>query len=778
MTAYTGGPMKLRGWKYPVVVDGQGVSGLDKDRPVLRDHDQGKVVGHAPAGSIEISPEGQIEASGIISGHGAHADEVVNSGLKGFPWQSSIGAKVIKTEFVPAGRSAHANGRSFDGPVIIARRASLGEISFVALGADDNTSARIAASAAEGSIMKFEQWLEAMGFKLADLSDQQKSKLQAKFDAEQLAIQAAADQEKEGDEPDDEEPDDDEDDEEDEKKAKTSYAKAKKSFAAAKEKGDEEAMKAARAKMAECKKMMAGSEELDLTASGDVDLKAFRAKAAKEIRAAHASESKRIGKIREICAGRHANIEAKAIEEGWDETKTELAVLRAERPQGGDSVNAAGNYSFGINTGAGEEATTQIVAAACALSAGISEKTALAGLTEQQKNVVANRKMRNQVSSIYGLCNVIAASHGKRLPSSRMDEDVLRAMFRMDRDLDLQAAGGTGSSATMSLSGITENLLNKSMLDSYATVGSLVDEIAYQTDTNDFKQYKRYRMTASGLMSALGAAGELKSISLQDESYPNQVKTQGVILTIGRDILINDDMGALTQAPTLLGRGAALYREMMVFSNLLVGTSTVAPGASVGQAANSFNFFSTGASNYLSGAGTALGITSLTTAVQKFREQVDANNMPIMLQPDRLLLPPSLEVTGKNLFNGAELVVTALGSTSSKSTDPNINAHKGAYKPLVSPFLSAGVGAKLAKFSKSDSNFANFSNASDTAWMLLANPAGGMAVVQIGYLRGQRTPVIERGEANFNTLGIAMRLFWDFGVALHDYRCGVFSAGA
>jgi hypothetical protein len=50
-----------------------------------------------------------------------------------------------------------------------------------------------------------------------------------------------------------------------------------------------------------------------------------------------------------------------------------------------------------------------------------------------------------------------------------------------------------------------------------------------------------------------------------------------------------------------------------------------------------------------------------------------------------------------------------------------------------------------------------------------------MAVVQVGYLRGQRTPVIERGEANFNTLGMAMRGYFDFGVALHDSRCGVLS---
>ncbi|MBL8892489.1 MAG: hypothetical protein JNL67_21110 [Planctomycetaceae bacterium] len=45
-----------------------------------------------------------------------------------------------------------------------------------------------------------------------------------------------------------------------------------------------------------------------------------------------AAESKRIAGIRKVCAGKHPEIEARAIEEGWSVTKTELAVLRIERP--------------------------------------------------------------------------------------------------------------------------------------------------------------------------------------------------------------------------------------------------------------------------------------------------------------------------------------------------------------------------------------------------------------------------------------------------------------
>jgi len=38
MTVYTGGPMNLNGWRYPVVVDLQGMQMGKQRRPILLDH--------------------------------------------------------------------------------------------------------------------------------------------------------------------------------------------------------------------------------------------------------------------------------------------------------------------------------------------------------------------------------------------------------------------------------------------------------------------------------------------------------------------------------------------------------------------------------------------------------------------------------------------------------------------------------------------------------------------------------------------------------------------
>src|SRR3989339_1392722 len=53
MTAYTGGAMNLGGWPHPVVVDLAGLAVGKKSRPILMDHDSGRIVGHTDAVSTD-----------------------------------------------------------------------------------------------------------------------------------------------------------------------------------------------------------------------------------------------------------------------------------------------------------------------------------------------------------------------------------------------------------------------------------------------------------------------------------------------------------------------------------------------------------------------------------------------------------------------------------------------------------------------------------------------------------------------------------------------------
>jgi len=669
MVAYTGGPMRLAGWPHPVVVDLAGMQVSAKSRPILKDHNPSLIVGHTDSVRVEGS---QLLVSGVVSGAGAVAREIVESSVAGFPWQASLGASAENVETVPKGRSAQANGRTFDGPVQVVRRSRLGEVSFVALGADDDTSAQVAAqqntSSQENSEMDFQAWLTEKGFDDAEaLSDAQRTSLRAMYDAEQKQTSATATATA----------DDDRGGEDD---------------------GDAPAV--------------AGR----INANGVVS----------DLRAEAAAETKRIAEVRRLCAsggGKHAEIEAKAIGEGWDVARTELEILRADRPQ----VSA-------VRTG-GDTTSAKALEAALCLSAGLPEKTVGEQFDERTMNAAVSRDLAG--AGIHTLLyEVIRAAGGYARPG-RVDNETIRAAFAADKRL-VEASGGAGFS-TISLTGILSNVANKTMLAAYQAVPSVASMIAAETDVNDFKEVTRYRLTGVGVFEKVGPDGELKSAELSEESFSSKVETYGRMITLTRQMLINDDLGAFLQIPRIIGRMSALKREEALFELLL---------------SNPGSFFSAGNSNFLSGASTALSIDALTQAEQAFLDQTDSEGKPILLSASVLLVPTSLKVRAQQLMT--ETRVNELPT----SAKPANNPHAGKFTPVATPYLNAqGIAGSSA-----------------LAWYLFANPQD-VAAIEIAYLRGRRVPTIESGDTNFNTLGVQWRGFFDFGVSMQDTRAAVKAKG-
>lgn len=662
MTAYTGGPMVLARWDHPVVVDLAGLevpgNGL-KGRPILKDHNRSLIVGHTDSVRVE-GP--QLLVDGVISGAGAVASEVVESSRNGFPWQASLGAIATQLEFVAKGKTAEANGRAFEGPVRIARRSVLSEVSFVALGADDNTSAAVTAIAATNATnaivkeddMTLEQWLAAKGFDPAALSDTQKTNLEALFEA-------------------------------DTDNAKDALSPAE-----------------------------GAGEGKDAVA---------------RIRAESAAETRRIADVRRICAGRHAEIEASAIGEGWDSTRTELAVLRAERP------SLAGG---GVRRDADHAQSGRAMEAAMCISAGLSEKQVGSWYDEKTMNAAVAADLRG--AGLHTLIYETIRAAGDHVRPGRVDNEMIRSAFAADRRL-IQAAGGGAGFSTISLSGILSSVANKTMLAAYTAVESVIANFSAETDVNDFKEVTRYRLTGNGVFEKVGPDGELKHAGLSEQPYTNKVETYGRMIALTRQMMINDDLGAFLQIPRIIGRMSALKREEAVFELLL---------------ANPGSFFSTGNKNFISGADTALSIDSLTKAEQQFLDQTDSDGKPILLTPAVLLVPSSLKVTAQVLMTETRVNET----TDTNKPKPAVNPHTGKWRPVASPYLNAqGLTGGSAK-----------------AWYLFANPAD-VAAIEIAYLRGKRIPTIESGETDFNTLGMQWRGYFDFGVALQDPRGSVKSKG-
>lgn len=728
---YTGQPMTPEGWWTPVVIDLSGVS-TRQQVPVLRQHDHEQIVGHSEA--VTISPDG-IDFEGVLSGQPEHVAKVLGPGLNGFPWQMSVGATPLRTEHLDAGEEATVNGRAVYGPLVISRETEIGEVSFVPLGADGDTSATVSASRGNRA-MSFKAALKQIAAgKYADDEIDQMTEEEAKAALKECMRSADEPAEPDGDE-----------------------AKPKAKAADEDEKEDKRAEAAAR------RRVLAA-------------------------RRAEADEVTRCDAIKAACQkhgvthfvranGNKVNLAAHAIAEGWTAEKAEVEAIKAARPTaGGPTVYAP----------AAPELTDAVLEAAVFQAASPTEFRLFDETFYQAQGGATGRpavpgylaaRVRRELGSRYddktqqaahtlfkGRASLqkvlVAAARGNGYTGdSRVDdgngEEVLR--FAAGHPRAIRADGVSN----YSLSNVLANVLNKMMLAGYLYVEQSWREFAGIRSVNDFKPTKSINLFGDFIYESVGATGELKSATLSDQAFANQADQYGRILTIDRKAIINDDLGALTTVPMLLGRGAGLKLNKTFWSTFLSpgnddGGSTAFFAAThtiSGQSANS---------NYVSGGSSALSSDSLKTAVTTFNKQVDPAGYPLGIDPEVLLYPPELDVTAVELMNAQYIVMGGLASTSSASKQPNTNIWKGRYKPVMSRYLS-------------NSSLTGYST---TGWYLLAGP-GVLPVIECAFLNGADTPTVQQAgvDYQFDRLGMSVRGIFDFGVTMQNFRGGVKSAGA
>ena len=185
--AYSGGLLPVDGFPHPVVVD---LSGLEMPGsiPILIDHE--KSVEATLGATDNIVNDGrQLMLEGVVTGVSAKSQQVLAQAAAGHTWQASIGAMVIESEDVPAGKTATANGQTFTGPVVIARRAVLRETSVLPMGADSTTSVNLAASARRflkgSAAMSFEDYVKSLGMDVSTLTPEAVAVLQTSYSAMQ-----------------------------------------------------------------------------------------------------------------------------------------------------------------------------------------------------------------------------------------------------------------------------------------------------------------------------------------------------------------------------------------------------------------------------------------------------------------------------------------------------------------------------------------------------------------------------------------------------------------
>ena len=658
--AYSGGKMRLYGWTRPVIVDLSGMTVPDSV-PLLANHEN-HTLGRVGLVSAKIEG-GTLSIAGDIVAGGELAEAIVAQGKAGADWQLSIGAEVEAAELVQEGRR-RVNGVEHEAPFYHITKSTLREVSVVAVGADRSTHMTVTAQLQlkGNSIMEPEE------------TNKETKPVVAAAPATPAAAPAAAPAE--------------------EPKPVTAAAPAP---APAQPEATPKTVTASAAP---------ATEPMP-------DAKAIAAEAIK-------AERERVAMIKAVCGGEFADIEAKAIAEGWDRNRVNEEVLKAYRAkQPTTSAPAVATKKSGM--------TAKTLEAALSLRAGIEADTLAKDMGEE----TVEAAMKDCDIPLQGVLAECMKLEGMAVPRT-FDNTAIKAAF-----------------STVSLPGILSNVAQKKLLQAYRAQPIIATSLCTSADLSDFKENERFRLTDIGDLKPIGADGEIKDGGVSEEKAVNQLDTYAKKFCLTRKMIINDDLGAFLKVPTAMGNRAARLVDQLFFQRLLANPTMV----------DGKPLFSSNHKNLLTGANSALSADSLKKAIKVFLDQTDADGQPVSVEPTILLVPTALKFLAVELTRGAALMMS------------------GGAEQTIRPTLNVLAEQNLSIVSSPYLSNTKYAGASETAWYLFGKP-GTVDTFEIGYLKGKRTPTVERGDLDFNVLGIWFRVYFDVGIREQDHRGMVKANGA
>jgi hypothetical protein len=258
--------------------------------------------------------------------------------------------------------------------------------------------------------------------------------------------------------------------------------------------------------------------------------------------------------------------------------------------------------------------------------------------------------------------------------------------------------------------------------EAYAAAPSPLRQVARRVTVPDFRERAVIRMTPGMALEKVNEHGEFRGGSMFETGETYRVETYGKIFGITRQAIVNDDKGALTDIPRMMGAAASAF-EANFIAQLFVTNALMADG---------FAVFSTQHAN-IAAAGGAIDLTTLSAARLAMRSQTDEAGQVIGVVPKFLIVAPDRETE-------AEQALAEIAAATTATTNP----FAGTLTLIVEPRLPAG------------------------GWFVSADPAV-MPSVEIATLEGEQEPEV-RTEVGFDVDGTRFRVRLDVGGAFVDWR--------
>lgn len=282
---------------------------------------------------------------------------------------------------------------------------------------------------------------------------------------------------------------------------------------------------------------------------------------------------------------------------------------------------------------------------------------------------------------------------------------------------------------------IMGDTVDRSLRAGYQAAPSALKAAARKSTARDFRRKTKLQISEAPTLQKVNEGGEFTHGALHDAKESYAIATFGRIISVTRQLLVNDDVGAFTDMAAKWGEAAADF-EAQHLVDLLVSNSGAGPTMDDGTA-----LFHADHGN-LAGTAAALSVASLGIARKSLRRQTGIAGRPINVRPRYLIVPPELELT-------AEQLIASIQAT----TTDDVNPFGGKLDLLVEPRLT-----------------------STTAWYLASDPAATEGL-EYSYLQGEEGPQIETKQG-FEIDGMSFKVRLDYGAAFIEHRSWFRNAGA
>lgn len=355
-------------------------------------------------------------------------------------------------------------------------------------------------------------------------------------------------------------------------------------------------------------------ETLSVTPVAGTEVPQDNARGAEAVLRAIEEERARVSNISELC--RHFGVDAtEYINNGTSLSDAQRSVLAI--------VNERNIPTANIQMGDQEEDKYRdAMSDAILLRGGVQLENVAPGAQDLRGMRV--RSMIEEVLAREGVANV-----------HRMgEEELLRAAL-------------TGTS---SLPGILSAAANKSMAKGYQAAQTTFEQFTTVGSNTDFKEATRYRLSEAGSLLEIKENGEFVQDELTEGSAKTKVLTYGRAFSFTRQMIVNDDLSALTRIPSLYAAQAKRGINRLVYKALAEAKLTAKDGN-------------------LADTGAALSLATIDEARQAMRKQKNLRGEEFLnITPKYLIVPTKSEFLARQL----------LTSTS----DPNAT-HYGVTNPLM-----------------------------------------------------------------------------------------------